>query len=566
MKIVILLLLSTFILGSVLAQTEASNQTTQSDSTTIQNVTLESFYLLFNGRNIYGSWTSQLKTSFLGYFDNPQGFVVLEMDKYTDTIASTYFMLNPQASNSSVNNTRILQEGPLYPDSAVFDDSDAYAQDTTTNLGTQAFVVRMSDGEYIDNKSADIIYQADSKSLIQFDNSTGTMTITNQNAQVFTKKSGIDVVSTMQCQINMTISFYDQAQNKPSNKFQLSSDDQILIRTQVQSHQCNFDIVAYSSTTQTFVPREKMYIYVGIVSFIGLLTILGSISFANSIQRKIHAFRISLGLLWLMITVDYYLLILNLILVFTYSLLMVIPCGIYIALAFYYERKAILKYFFVKDGGNEELVSQDEYRACGFYFIGLALIFILELIMILSFKFEAIHLTALIFMPQIIHNFKKNREYKPNFKLILMMGLPRIGFVFYIKLFSGNIFRLTPDILFASIYVGLVAIQILALLIQMRRPRFFTSSKKKRLSRTICDEDVCSICIGHLTFVSGCDSGMKSQLLKKMEIIETPCHHVFHAYCLQKWVKNKVECPICRGKIVDVVEDLESFEDNTLNL
>jgi len=30
----------------------------------------------------------------------------------------------------------------------------------------------------------------------------------------------------------------------------------------------------------------------------------------------------------------------------------------------------------------------------------------------------------------------------------------------------------------------------------------------------------------------------------------TPCMHVFHAKCLQDWVKRKPECPLCRLKLI----------------
>jgi transmembrane E3 ubiquitin-protein ligase len=33
----------------------------------------------------------------------------------------------------------------------------------------------------------------------------------------------------------------------------------------------------------------------------------------------------------------------------------------------------------------------------------------------------------------------------------------------------------------------------------------------------------------------------------------TPCEHVFHPHCLQEWLDQKLECPICRGKLPNVM-------------
>ena len=29
----------------------------------------------------------------------------------------------------------------------------------------------------------------------------------------------------------------------------------------------------------------------------------------------------------------------------------------------------------------------------------------------------------------------------------------------------------------------------------------------------------------------------------------TPCDHVYHTVCLEKWMKQKNECPYCKTKI-----------------
>ena len=35
----------------------------------------------------------------------------------------------------------------------------------------------------------------------------------------------------------------------------------------------------------------------------------------------------------------------------------------------------------------------------------------------------------------------------------------------------------------------------------------------------------------------------------RKEYMITPCNHVFHSDCLEKWIDKKLECPFCRSKL-----------------
>ena len=35
----------------------------------------------------------------------------------------------------------------------------------------------------------------------------------------------------------------------------------------------------------------------------------------------------------------------------------------------------------------------------------------------------------------------------------------------------------------------------------------------------------------------------------KKKYMITPCDHVFHTVCLEKWMKLKNECPYCKGAL-----------------
>jgi len=47
-------------------------------------------------------------------------------------------------------------------------------------------------------------------------------------------------------------------------------------------------------------------------------------------------------------------------------------------------------------------------------------------------------------------------------------------------------------------------------------------------------ENNCPICLNNL------DSN---------EFIMTPCKHLYHYYCLDEWMKQKAECPICKTQL-----------------
>ena len=40
---------------------------------------------------------------------------------------------------------------------------------------------------------------------------------------------------------------------------------------------------------------------------------------------------------------------------------------------------------------------------------------------------------------------------------------------------------------------------------------------------------------------------------KNKEYMKTPCNHVFHAMCLEKWISRKNECPNCRHNLSDII-------------
>jgi hypothetical protein len=52
-------------------------------------------------------------------------------------------------------------------------------------------------------------------------------------------------------------------------------------------------------------------------------------------------------------------------------------------------------------------------------------------------------------------------------------------------------------------------------------------------------------------------SGVKTPILKNAkkcqdQIMQTPCHHIFHGKCLKDWMEIKLECPYCRSALPSI--------------
>ncbi|KAJ5072323.1 dsc e3 ubiquitin ligase complex subunit 1 [Anaeramoeba ignava] len=113
----------------------------------------------------------------------------------------------------------------------------------------------------------------------------------------------------------------------------------------------------------------------------------------------------------------------------------------------------------------------------------------------------------------------------------------------YISFFiKGNFLRVKPDQRF-TIYLIIFVISLLIIILsQKKNPRYFIPKKflpeKYNYFRPInlerLKEDVCVICLDEI---------------KENDYMITPCNHIFHRSCLEKWMEIKIECPTCRATI-----------------
>jgi len=490
----------------------------------------------FRDRTYTGHWVSQ-NTDYplLNFFDGQRGFISIEVEKYSGSEPPSYLIQEHQRSL----------------------DFDSPSMPFVPSEVSWALIVKIYDGEYIDQKSVNLVYKINSAPKLSLDSKNSNIYAEHDMIEVILKQGTIETVSTRTCLASFAMKFINEENGSPWNANN-SDSNEVLALFEIESEICGFKITTDTLTNLGSASEDEVLKYVIFLSTIGMIKILGALKLGDNLNRKAQAFKISMGTLWAIATFDYYILVLNMLFVFAYSGIILVPTTIYLILSFYVERRVILKCL-QKRGGNQSNDTSDEFKSCGFYFIALALLFILELIFILSCRIWIIYLSALIFVPQILHNFRKGKNYIPNFYLLIPLGLTRLSVVLYVKYYPRNIFRLSPDLTFIIIYFAIFIGQIFVLLIQIKWPTFGLRHKNRRPSRMVYEDDLCSICMGHLMHPS-CD--VEGSLLKRRPTIETNCSHVFHKECLRKWIYNKVECPICRSGIEDTVEDLGSADEN----
>jgi len=505
----------------------------------------------FNGRFLTGSWHSaKTNRALFDYFDGDHGFIVIEAVKssvFAPGSSSYYKVQQVPIKEIWRNKSDLLLNEPPQP--------IQIEDETTWDL-----IVKIYDGEYIDMKSVTLEYKINKAAKkLAYNGNNSSLSVAEDLVSVQLKSGGVQTIVSKKCIASFSLYFIEKVTMKP---WQNEAQNNFL-QYRISSPDCGFEIFADNLDNRGYANFDQILIYTIVISLIGVFTIIGGIRLERNFEKKAPAFRISMATLWFVAMMDYYLLILHIVLIFLYSSLMIIPCVIYLILIFSVERRTIFKCLKVR-GGRLDEHSENEYRSCGFYFLALGMLFILELIFILTFRIWVIHISALIFVPQIIHNIKKNKYYKPNFNLLFLMGIVRVSFIFYAKYYPNNIFRLVPDFQFIAIYASLIILQLLILFIQMKFPRLgFGLRHKKGASRYVYEDDLCSICMGHLKQPS-CDSA--GALLHSRQTIETECGHVFHMDCLSRWVETKPACPVCRKNIEETVEDIECGEVPIANL
>lgn len=162
----------------------------------------------------------------------------------------------------------------------------------------------------------------------------------------------------------------------------------------------------------------------------------------------------------------------------------------------------------------------------------------LRLILLLMYSF---------WVPQIITNIIRDSRKPLHPHYILGMTVTRLAIPLYIFGCPYNFMRIEPDktwCICLSIFIGLQAsILLLQHYLGSRCfiPRQILPEKYCYYRRFDKDANHVTDCVICMTAI---DLTHRSN-----DCMVTPCDHLFHSGCLQRWMDIKMECPTCRGPL-----------------
>ena len=179
---------------------------------------------------------------------------------------------------------------------------------------------------------------------------------------------------------------------------------------------------------------------------------------------------------------------------------------------------------------------------------------------------------------------------------IVWSSLSRLYLPIYAKGFKYNCFNLRPSYLKVLLLIIIIFIEAIILLLQKSLgPRIIIPKKfrkqnqvfdyykdKVNIQKHVSQNPICVICLENLSVdvdenfnrikkakkpktignkimsifyldilnekIKKCLKYLEGKNIKKKYMI-TPCDHVFHTVCLEKWIKLKSECPYCKTNI-----------------
>ena len=174
------------------------------------------------------------------------------------------------------------------------------------------------------------------------------------------------------------------------------------------------------------------------------------------------------------------------------------------------------------------------------------------------------------FIPQIIYNlsFKEKPNSIPLYFQISLL-LNRLFIPLYLKGVKNNIFNTKINYLFCISLILINGYQMFILYIQEKMNGDIILLKKckkknykyKKNIRNLLKKNPdfykyeCSICLNpffSIEIINSTQSNKYYYCIKKLFfekpifIYQTPCQHFFHIECLDNWMNQKKECPVCR--------------------
>eukprot|EP00475_Leptophrys_vorax_P007491 TRINITY_DN14740_c0_g1_i2.p1 TRINITY_DN14740_c0_g1~~TRINITY_DN14740_c0_g1_i2.p1 ORF type:complete len:539 (+),score=14.62 TRINITY_DN14740_c0_g1_i2:89-1618(+) len=161
-------------------------------------------------------------------------------------------------------------------------------------------------------------------------------------------------------------------------------------------------------------------------------------------------------------------------------------------------------------------------------------------------------------IPQIVTSVIRDSRKPLHVHYILGISLTRLAIPLYIFGCPKNFMRVEPSFAWCATLVTFLGAQVAMLLLQHYLgprwfiPRQFLPEKYSYFRRVACitrqcsesDDGTSTDCVICMTQVP-----ISAHTVDRMV---TPCDHVFHSGCLQRWMDIKMECPTCRRPLPPV--------------
>jgi len=390
-----------------------------------------------------------------------------------------------------------------------------------------SFNFTLYDGNYLDKNSARILFSTDiESSLIYIDESNATIRISNAIANIsylntrdylnFTAHTG-----------TLYVFFVERENNRVPEKILPSQLKLYTMQIMFKSHESFGRSFSFSTTsmqdTYNVTHTDKMVIIA--LSILYILSSFSTLKASKSIERKTYNFTLQALFIFPWYLIFYITLWVLKINIIRETLYWLIPFAVMIFLDL--VRHGIILY-------------QNRALGCVGLIFGVVMGYFVAL-----FAFTFPVLNILFSFALIVNVVKKYSERAKIFKFLTWLEIGQWAsislWMAYINIYPTNIFLYCPKPVDTTIYFSIVFVQLAVLFyLQLKRSRTIvfrytltTSGLQKNFTK-----DDCAICY----------ESLKDSEEEKI-IYKTPCMHMYHAECLKKWMRSKMECPLCRAQL-----------------
>ena len=260
-----------------------------------------------------------------------------------------------------------------------------------------------------------------------------------------------------------------------------------------------------------------------------------------------------------------------------------------------FELKLLLLVFRTRNDNNINQVIYRKRLLClyVFFYVSLSLM-VLNIRECLKNYYLILTIYIFSWLSQILFSIITNTRPPMSRMYIICLSMSKLFLPIYLKAFDGNIFDLKPSYFKVYLIVIIIIAEIIVLLLQKSfgartilpkkyRKRGFDYYKDKvNIEMHVSKNPNCVICLEslmvevdenfntiqkkektkkscnkiiHLCFLDRVTRKIKRWIdnmegkTRKKKYMITPCDHVFHTVCLEKWMRQKNECPYCKGVI-----------------